>query len=209
MPPVMKAKFPQLTSIIDCFEIRIEYSRKLKARAKTYSHYKKWATVKYFIACNPAGSVTFLSKGWGGRASDVKIVRQSGFISHLYHQPGDQILADRGFTLQEDFALLGAHLITPAFTKGRKQLSGREVEESRLKSNVRIHIERVIGALKNRFHVLDGPLPVQFVKSLRDEMENKEVATIDKIVHVCAALLNMSPSVVFNHDRVGDAESAQ
>lgn len=70
-------------------------------------------------------------------------------------------------------------------------------------------IERVIGALKNRFHILDGPLPVQFVKSLQDEMEKKEVATIDKIVHVCAALLNMSSSVVFNHDRVGDVKSAQ
>jgi len=51
-----------------------------------------------------------------------------------------QILADRGFTLQEDFALLGASLITPEFTKGRKQLSGREVEESRVKSNVQVHI---------------------------------------------------------------------
>nr|XP_055073844.1 uncharacterized protein LOC129453566 [Misgurnus anguillicaudatus] len=187
-----------------CISIHICLWTTFHIRAKTYSHYKKWTTVKYFIACSPAGSITFLSKGWGGRASDVKIVRESGFISPLYHQPGDQILADRGFTLEEDFALLGASLITPAFTKGRKQLSGREVEESRVKSNVRIHIERVIGVLKNRYHILDGPLPVQFVKSLKDEIEDKEVATIDKIVHICAALLNMSSSVVFNHDRVGD-----
>lgn len=32
IPPDMRAKFHQLTSIIDCFEIRIKYSRKLKAR---------------------------------------------------------------------------------------------------------------------------------------------------------------------------------
>lgn len=68
-------------------------------------------------------------------------------------------------------------------------------------------IERVIGALKNRFHILDGPLPVQCVKSLRDEMGSKEEATVDKIVHVCAALVNMSSSVVFNRDRVGDEKS--
>ncbi|KAJ8256826.1 hypothetical protein COCON_G00189780, partial [Conger conger] len=84
--------------------------------AKTYSNYKKWTTAKYFIACHPSGGITFLSKGWGGRASDVHIVRQSGFLSSSYHQPGDQILADRGFTLGEDFAVLGAHLIMPAFT---------------------------------------------------------------------------------------------
>lgn len=32
IPPVMKANFPRLTSIIDCFEIRIEHPKALKAR---------------------------------------------------------------------------------------------------------------------------------------------------------------------------------
>ncbi|KAJ8375618.1 hypothetical protein SKAU_G00061980 [Synaphobranchus kaupii] len=180
--------------------------RKTKAEstAKSYSNYKNWTTVKYFIACHPAGSITFLSKVWGGRASDVKIVRESGFISPSYHHPGDQILADHGFTLKDDFALIGATLLTPAFKCGRKQLPGRDVEESRVKSNIQIHIERVIGVLKGRFHILDGPLPLQLVKSLGDKLENREMATLDKIVHVCAALVNMSGSVVFNKNRVGD-----
>lgn len=62
----------------------------------------------------------------------------------------------------------------------------------------------MIGVLKRRFRILDGPLPVGFVKSLRDETENRDVATIDKIVHVCAALVNMSGSIVFNKNRQGD-----
>ncbi len=44
--------------------------------------------------------------------------------------------------------------------------------------------ERVIGVLKGRFHILDGPLPLQLVKSLRDELENTDTAT--KIVCVCS-----------------------
>ncbi|KAK0151618.1 hypothetical protein N1851_007076 [Merluccius polli] len=144
VPPVMRAKFPRLTSIIDCFEIRIEHPKALKARAKSYSNYKKWTTAKYLICCSPAGSITYLSKAWGGRASDVKIVRESGFLSPIYHHRGDQILADRGFTLKDDFALLGASLLTPAFTKGKKQLPGKDVEESRIKSSVRIHIGKFI-----------------------------------------------------------------
>ena len=32
----------------------------------------------------------------------MKIVRDSGFISPHYHMPGDQILADRGFMLNDD-----------------------------------------------------------------------------------------------------------
>ena len=66
--------------------------------------------------------------------------------------PGDQILADRGFTLQNDFAsAYGAHLILPAFTKGKKQLTAQEVESSRKLSSLRLHIERIIGCLRNRY----------------------------------------------------------
>jgi hypothetical protein len=63
-------------------------------------------------------------------------------ISLKYHQPGDQILADRGLTIVDDFAgYCSAELIIPSFTKGKKQLSAKEVETSRKISSVRIHIE--------------------------------------------------------------------
>ncbi|XP_034063376.1 uncharacterized protein LOC117540700 [Gymnodraco acuticeps] len=109
VPAEVLFQYPRVTAIIDCFEIRIEHSKKLKTRAITYSKYKNWTTVKYFIACHPSGSITYLSKGWGGRASDVHIVRNSDFLSQKFHHAGDQILADRGFTLKDDFAVLGAH----------------------------------------------------------------------------------------------------
>ena len=89
LPPIFKENFPRLTSIIDCFEIFIERPRALKARAQVYSNYKKHSTVKFLICCSPLGVVTFLSKAWGGRASDVQIVRASGFISLDYHHPGN------------------------------------------------------------------------------------------------------------------------
>ena len=129
IPAVFKAKFPRMTSIIDCFEIFIDAPKNLHARAQRWSNYKKHCTINVFICCNPVGSITFLSPVWGERASDVKIVRESGFISSKYHLPGDQILADRGFTLHDEFAsLCSAELITPAFTKGKKQLSAQEVD---------------------------------------------------------------------------------
>lgn len=45
IPPVFKADFPQLTSIIDCFEIFVERSTNLKARAQVYSNYMKHSTI--------------------------------------------------------------------------------------------------------------------------------------------------------------------
>ena len=67
-----------------------------------------------------------------GPASDIQILRDSEFTTFKYHWPGDQVLADRGFTLGEGFASnSGAELIIPAFIRGKKQLSAAEVERTR------------------------------------------------------------------------------
>ena len=65
-------------------------------------------------------------------------------------QQYDVVLADRGFTI-EDVALCGTKLEIPAFTRGKKQLSQYNVEKSKQLSAVRIHVERIIGTLKNRY----------------------------------------------------------
>lgn len=90
LPGVFRSKFPRLTCIIDCFETFIERPNNLKGRAQVYSNYKKHPTVKVLIGCSPLGSITFLSKAWGGRVTDNEIVRKSGFIDRKYHHPGDQ-----------------------------------------------------------------------------------------------------------------------
>lgn len=198
IPPVFKAKFPRLTAIIDCFEIFIDAPKALKSRAQVYSSYKRHTTVKLFISCSPVGHINFVSRAWGGRASDIHIVRESGFINPALHMPGDQILADRGFTLVDDFAsVCGAQLILPPFTKNKKQLSAEEVERARTISSVRIHIERVIGLVKNRYTILKGPVPIRCVKSQADEKKQEQYSSIDKIIKVCAALVNLGDSIVF------------
>jgi hypothetical protein len=88
VPPEFKHYFPKITSIIDCFEIRIDTPGNLLAKQQTYSNYKKHNTVKIFIACSPLGAVTFLSSAWGGRVSDVDLVRHTGFISSSILVPG-------------------------------------------------------------------------------------------------------------------------
>ena len=103
-----------------------------------------------FISCTPLGAINFLSKCWGGWASDILIVEEPGFCSSKFHMPGDQVLADQGFTLKDDFAAgSGSKLIIPAFKRNKSQLSADEVETSRKIFSVRIHIEHVIGLSKN------------------------------------------------------------
>ena len=93
--------------------------------------------------------------------------------------------------------MCSTELIIPSFTRGKSQLSAQEVEETRELANVRIHVERVIGLLKNRFKILRGTLPVTMIKSLKDEAdEDCELASIDRIIQSCAILLNLGEGIV-------------
>ena len=47
-----------------------------------------------------------------------------------------------------------AKVVTPPFTKGKKQLERVEVDWSRELSMVRIHVECVIGVLKEKYTIL-------------------------------------------------------
>ena len=137
----------------------------------------------------------------GGQASDIQTVRGSGFTTTRFHMPGDQILADRGFTLQEDFALnSGSEFIIPAFMRGKKQLSAREIESTRKIASVGIHIERVIGLIKNRYTILKEITPNGVVKSVQDEQLYSTLASCDKIVTVCAAPVNLGESIVYKEN---------
>ena len=117
----------------------------MNACAQTYSNYKSPNTIKCLISITPSGGISFLSASWGGKASDKLITLNSGFLDML--SPGDCVLADRGF-LVEELATVGAVLRIPAFTRGKKQLTARDVDISRQIAHVRIHVERVIRRFK-------------------------------------------------------------
>jgi hypothetical protein len=84
-----------------------------------------------------------------------------------------------------------AEVKTPPFTKGKKQLEKVDVDWSRELSIVRIHVERVIGVLKQKYTILQSIIPIALISD-----NNNINTTIDKIVKVCCALVNICPSVV-------------
>lgn len=175
--------------IIDCFEIGCEKPATLRARAQTYSSYKGKNTAKYLIGITPHGFISHISDGYGGRVSDKHITENCGILDNLL--PGDIVLADRGFTVYEMVAMKYASLNIPAFTQGAKQLHPIEIERTRKIAKVRIHVERVIGLLRNKYTILTHRVPVHFFK----ERHNDKVL-FDMIVRVCCIFINLCDPIV-------------
>ena len=95
------------------------------------------------IGITPQGSIAFISKGWGGRVSDIHLTENCSLLKHLL--PGDVVLADQGFNIQEAAGMYCAEVNIPPYTRGKKQLSKLERDVARRLSRIRIHVERWLG----------------------------------------------------------------
>lgn len=71
------------TSVCEDFWIELWTASNLKARAQTFSHYKNKHTIKFLIGITPLGAISFISKGWGGCASDKYVTENSGLLHKL------------------------------------------------------------------------------------------------------------------------------
>ncbi|XP_071478839.1 uncharacterized protein [Diadema antillarum] len=180
-PKSFATSHPKATCIIDCTEVFVQRPSNLKKRAQTYSNYKNHNTYKALYCVAPNGFVTYVSKLFGGRASDTFISRNCGFGEHLL--PGDEVLADRGFTIS-DILPPGVKLSIPAFTRGFKDrmLPEESVTETRRIANVRIHVERAIRRLKC-YKILSSVIPAS-------------VQNVDDILIICAGLCNLQPMLI-------------
>ena len=72
----------------------------------------------------------------------------------------------------------------PAFTKEKSKLSALEIEETRSIANVWIHVEKVIGLVRQIYTILQGTLPIYFVT----KRVGGHIPLIDRMIRVCAYL---------------------
>ena len=191
MPMTFRDNFgKKVVVVLDCFELFTERPSSTVNKVYTYSNYKHHQTVKYLIGIAPQGVITYISDGWGGRTSDKYITEKSGLLENLL--PGDVVMVDRGFNIEESVNFYQAELAIPNFTRGKTQLHPMAVEKTRKIAAVRIHVERVIGLLVRKFRIFEGVVPVDFMKLRSGET----TPTIDKIVKVACCLTNLNQSVV-------------
>ena len=124
------SKFPSLKIIIDCTEIFTQKPSCLQANKKIYSNYKGHTTFKFLVGIDPHGAIVYVSQAWGGRTSDNHITANSPGLTTKLNR-GDELMADRGFAVQDLFADMGVKVtITDFKGQRRSQLNKMEEDET-------------------------------------------------------------------------------
>lgn len=126
-----KTKFPSLRVILDGTEIKCEKPSVPVAQQATFSSYKNTNTVKVVLGSTAGGLNSFLSDAYGGSASDRQIVdRSEDLLGRL--DPGDSVMADKGFDISDILASHGVSLNTLTFFRKKNkslQLPWRKTEQ--------------------------------------------------------------------------------
>jgi hypothetical protein len=163
MPLAMKAAFPRVRVIIDCTEIFTQKPSSLVGNSQLYSNYKSHCTFKGLVGIAPHGPFTFISSLYSGSISDVELTKVCGLVDLL--DPGDTVMADKGFTVHSLLAEHGVDLIMPHFLRARGQFTSEEVAENDVISSYRVHVERAIRRVKEN-RILQGIIPLSMIGSI-------------------------------------------
>lgn len=170
------SEFPNVRIIIDCTELFAERPSSVGVHKQFHSNYKHHSTVKFLVGMNTGGAITYISEMYGGRASDKFITNEAQDLLDSLNA-GEKVMADRGFTIQDDLPA-GVKLVIPSFKhKDKSQFSKTELQANKKISEARVHIERGIRRIK-QFQIL------------RNEMKLSQVDVYSNIFKACGYLVN-------------------
>lgn len=182
MPSQLKCKgsmpkafeeFSSARASMDAVEITQDIPTDLNAQSVSYSNYKSRHTVKAITCVAPNGAIIYASKLYPGSTSDVAIVKHSEVLKCF--NPGDLILADKGFTIHDQLPT-GVCLNIPPFLSQKAKFTKQEAQLCYKIAKARIHVERANERIKN-YNILDH-IPGNY----------RTLST--KIFQVCCCLVN-------------------
>ncbi len=180
-PEGFKRDFPKTRVIIDGTECPIKKPSLPTAQQSTYSTYKNRNTVKVLVGVSPGGMCTYLSPAYGGSTSDRQIVERSTLPKDC--NPGDVIMSDKGFDVQDIFAPYSVQINIPTFFRKKNRMTQKTVLRDRKISSKRIHVERFIGLAKS-YRILQQPL------------NGSETLLASDIIFCCFMLCNFRSCIV-------------
>ena len=111
-----------------------------------------------------AGTISFISKSYGGAASDRYINETCGIVEKL--QFGDNLMADKGFNMNDLLVSTGSSLIIPPILKDKNRFSNKNCKATSNVAKDCIHMEKAIARVKD-FRIFNDALPT----ILKDQLD--------------------------------------
>ena len=126
-----------------------------------------------------AGTISFISKSYGGAASDRYINETCGIVEKL--QFGDNLMADKGFNMNDLLVSTGSSLIIPPILRDKNRFSNKNCKATSNVAKDCIHMEKAIARVKD-FRIFNDVFPT----ILKDQL----------VLFLCCALTNLGPGLV-------------
>ena len=186
LPIPFRANFSKVFAIIDCFEIQIQNPSNALHQSLSWSEYKHCNTIKYLLCITPDGLVIFVSEGYAGRVSDIKLFETSGIMDIL---PKDcWLMADRGFkSIDALLKTKNIQLVRPPSVKSTEKPSKSDVLLTKRIASIRIHVERSV----RRFREFKLLVPHS---TLDHTLMNNSL--IDDVIKITSGVINLQQPLI-------------
>ena len=118
--------------------------------------------MKKLIFCTKSGSISYISQACAGSCTDRFIAENTNVAAKF--TPDFKVLYDKEFKDQDRHIFLHKQVkcVLPPFVRSKRQFTCSEVYQGKRIARARIHVERVIGRLKE-FRQLQNTLPLTIV----------------------------------------------
>lgn len=181
----IKKGLSKVAVVIDATESRVDKVWQSDAARATWSNYKGTSTGKVLIAITPGGAICHISQVYGGRVTDEELVVESGIIEGLIDMgicgKGFHVMADRGFNTIARRLMLEHkihYVAPPSKRRDEPQFNPQDANITRDVANLRIHVERAIGAMK-QWRILDK------------KFDSQQFDLMGSCYDICGALVNL------------------
>lgn len=142
--------------------------------------------MKFLVGITPSGIISYISRPYGGRATDSFITSGCGILHML--EPGDLVLADKGFPqIRSALVERGVQFQMPIFARPNEPFTREEVFSTYKIASARIHVERCIQRMK-------------LFRTLSERLSADLLPHIGKIVDMCAVLANLQAPIIKDKD---------
>ncbi|XP_067130115.1 uncharacterized protein [Centruroides vittatus] len=180
--PLCFQKYSKVRVILNCTEVLVQKPKCICCRILTYSHYYGKHTVKVLVGIASSGLITYLSKAYGGRASDKAIFEESNLLN-LLDPYADQVMTDKGFHIEDACSARAIGLVRPPFIRNQNQLSKHDALETAEIAKARVHVERAIQRMK-------------LFAVLKQKLDWTLLPHIDKILTIICGVVNLSRPIL-------------